>query len=185
MALLTQKAIMTTFEQMLEEMPFDKITVSALVKRCGVSSNTFYYHYHDIYELLDAWFSTVLGEVKDKSDSADWKEDAKAFLRACKEHPKIIYHIFDSLSREQLEHHVFSMTDDSFTQRIRQRAAGLQVPQERIEELAGFCRYAFFGLFIKFLWDRMEADPEASIDRLSALFGQFVDSALDMFRNNS
>src|SRR5574344_156602 len=117
MALLTQKAIMTTFEQMFEEMPFDKITGSALVKRCGVSSNTFYYHYHDIYELLDVWFSTVLGEVKDKSDSADWKEDAKAFLRACKEHPKIIYHIFDSLSREQLEHHVFSMTDDSFTQR--------------------------------------------------------------------
>ena len=65
------------------------------------------------------------------------------------------------------------------------RRLGLQVPQERIEELAGFCRYAFFGFFIKFLWDRMEADPEESIDRLSALFGQFVDSALDMFRNNS
>ena len=42
MALLTQKAILSTFEEMLEEMPFDKITVSALVRRCGVSSNTFY-----------------------------------------------------------------------------------------------------------------------------------------------
>ena len=53
MALYTKKAIMRTFQQMLEEMPFDKITVSALVRRCEISSNTFYYHYQDIYALLD------------------------------------------------------------------------------------------------------------------------------------
>lgn len=31
MALLTQKAILSTFEEMLEEMPFDKITVSVTI----------------------------------------------------------------------------------------------------------------------------------------------------------
>ncbi len=45
MAQYTQKAIIETFEKMLIEMPFDKITVSALVRRCEISSNTFYYHY--------------------------------------------------------------------------------------------------------------------------------------------
>ena len=44
MALYTQKAILRAFGEMLEEMPFDKITVTALVKRCDISSNTFYYH---------------------------------------------------------------------------------------------------------------------------------------------
>ena len=57
MAHFTQKAILQTFQQMLEEMPFDKITVSAIVSRCEISSNTFYYHYRDIYDLLDAWLS--------------------------------------------------------------------------------------------------------------------------------
>lgn len=52
-ALYTKKLIMTTFQEMLAEIPFDKITVSALVKRAGVSPNTFYYHYQDIYALLD------------------------------------------------------------------------------------------------------------------------------------
>lgn len=37
MALYTKKLIMTAFEELLEEQPFDKITVSALVKRAGVS----------------------------------------------------------------------------------------------------------------------------------------------------
>ena len=53
MALYTKKLIMSTFQEMLEELSFDKITVSALVKRAGISPNTFYYHYQDIYALLD------------------------------------------------------------------------------------------------------------------------------------
>ena len=44
-ALYTKKLIMTTFQEMLAEMPFDKITMSALVKRAEGSPNTFYYHY--------------------------------------------------------------------------------------------------------------------------------------------
>lgn len=36
-ALYTKKLIMTTFQEMLAEMPFDRITVSALVKRAGGS----------------------------------------------------------------------------------------------------------------------------------------------------
>ena len=60
MALYTKKAIMRTFQQMLEEMPFDKITVSALVRRCEISSNTFYYHYQDIYSVLEWIVETEL-----------------------------------------------------------------------------------------------------------------------------
>ena len=38
MAKLTEKAILRTFDEMISEMPFDKITVSALVARCEISS---------------------------------------------------------------------------------------------------------------------------------------------------
>ena len=55
MANYTEKIIMQTFEEMLEEFPFGKITVSALVSRCEISSNTFYYHFKDIFDLLESW----------------------------------------------------------------------------------------------------------------------------------
>lgn len=60
MALYTKKMIMTTFGEMLEEMPFDKITVAALVKRAGVSPNTFYYHYPACRRGTDAGIMTQL-----------------------------------------------------------------------------------------------------------------------------
>lgn len=88
---LYKKAIMRTFQQMLEEMPFDKITVSALVRRCEISSNTFYYHYQDIYALLDVWFHTVFDPyVQCDRPDFDWRTAIKEVLRACQAHPRTI-----------------------------------------------------------------------------------------------
>ena len=56
MSHLTEQAIQATFIRLLNERPLDKITVRDLADECGISRNTFYYHYHDIYELLEKMF---------------------------------------------------------------------------------------------------------------------------------
>ena len=56
MANHTKRIILEEFQCMLREMPFDKITVSALVKRCEISPNTFYYHYQDIIIIIRIFF---------------------------------------------------------------------------------------------------------------------------------
>ena len=168
MALYTEKLIMTTFQEMLEELPFDKITVSALVRRAGVSSNTFYYHYQDIYALLDAWFRAELGRfLPDEEGHIDWRTATKTMLRSCRERAGIIYHVFDGLSRDRLERYIFSLTDDVFFRSI-----------ERLQELAAFCRYAYIGFVLQFFWNRMESDIDRSVDRLGVLFERFVAGSL-------
>lgn len=57
------------FWALLAEGPYDKITVSTIVKRAKVNRNTFYYHFEDIRDLalqavsetfLDPRFATVV-----------------------------------------------------------------------------------------------------------------------------
>ena len=48
----TKKLITDTFWQLLEEKPYNKITVQDIVDRCDVNRNTFYYHFQDIPTLL-------------------------------------------------------------------------------------------------------------------------------------
>lgn len=43
-----------TLEDMLMEMPLDKVRVAKLCERCGATTPTFYYYFHDKYELV-AW----------------------------------------------------------------------------------------------------------------------------------
>ncbi|MEA4965027.1 MAG: TetR-like C-terminal domain-containing protein [Oscillospiraceae bacterium] len=175
MAQFTQKAIMKTFQDMLEVLPFDKITVSALVKKCEISSNTFYYHYRDIYALLDGWLEMELScYVPCKPPYEDWKGAAKAMLHDCKGHANVIYHIFNSLSRDRLERYMFTSTSDFIDTLIQLHTVGYDIPEERLQEIADFCRFALIGFFLKFLWTHMEDDIDSAVDHLGILFDGFV-----------
>ncbi len=166
MALYTIKGHHAGLWEMLEEMPFDKITVTALVKRCDISSNTFYYHYRDIYDLLDAWFHLELGRFT--GEGTDWHTSTKG------RHAGV-----SGPSRQDLpcvqrpvtgpDGAVCVLPDGRHLFRlVQQRTENSGLPQERVEEIAAFCRYAYVGFFLQFLWNRMEADIDRSVDRLGS-----------------
>ena len=73
---------------------------------------------------------------------------------------------------------MFSLTDDTFFRLVQQQTAGSGLSQERVEEIAAFCRYAYVGFFLQFLWNRMEADIDGSVDRMGELLHSFVRSAM-------
>ena len=52
----TQHALGLALKEMMARQPLDTISVLELAKKCGVSRKTFYYHYHDIYDLLTQVF---------------------------------------------------------------------------------------------------------------------------------
>lgn len=57
-------------ENMLKDMPLDKVRVAKLCERCGTTPPTFYYYFHDKYELV-AWmflqdFSLAVGDKPPK-----------------------------------------------------------------------------------------------------------------------
>lgn len=54
---ITKQAFATALEAMLAEMPLRQVRVTALARRCHTSPQTFYYHFHDKYELV-AWIFT-------------------------------------------------------------------------------------------------------------------------------
>ena len=51
-SLNTKKKLASALKQAMKKKPFGKITVSELIKTCGINRNTFYYHFEDIYALL-------------------------------------------------------------------------------------------------------------------------------------
>lgn len=179
MANHTKRIILDEFQCMLKEMPFDKITVSALVKRCEISPNTFYYHYQDIFSLLDDWLVQWLGNIiKGRSTLDHWQEAVKALLYECKAQPQIINHVLAGLSRERIERALFSLRDDWFYDLVRQRAEGETINDKKLRDIAAFCRYAFIGFFLQFVWMHMAVDVENAVDELSGYFHCFVQAAI-------
>ena len=53
MSQLTQKAIQASFIKLLDSKPIDRITIKDITDDCGISRNTFYYHYADLPALVE------------------------------------------------------------------------------------------------------------------------------------
>lgn len=56
MPIQTKRAIAESFKKLLSKRGLKKITVRDIVEDCGVNRQTFNYHFHDVYDLMDGFF---------------------------------------------------------------------------------------------------------------------------------
>lgn len=59
----TEQMIIDTFLKLVEEKTLDKITIQDIADGCGINRNTFYYHFDDIYSLIEQIFKARLNTV--------------------------------------------------------------------------------------------------------------------------
>ncbi|EPZ58986.1 bacterial regulatory s, tetR family protein [[Clostridium] sordellii ATCC 9714] len=57
MSQMTKKSFAASLKKMLAQKTLEKIKVIDITEDCGVNRQTFYYHFKDIYDLLD-WVYT-------------------------------------------------------------------------------------------------------------------------------
>ena len=68
----TEYKFAEALKTMMSEMPLDSISVTLLSKKCKLKRQTFYYHFHDIFDLLTLVF---LNEKIEGIDKAETFED--------------------------------------------------------------------------------------------------------------
>lgn len=57
MSQITKRALEISLKKLLLQKPLNKITISDIANDCGINRMTFYYHFKDIYDLIE-WICT-------------------------------------------------------------------------------------------------------------------------------
>lgn len=106
-----QKAIIKTFMELLNEEPFDKITVTDIVNRCDINRNTFYYYFTDMYALVDEIFRAETLPIIEAHRTYDtWQEGFLEVTDFALSNKTAIYHLYNSINRERLETYLYEVT---------------------------------------------------------------------------
>ena len=53
MSQVTKRALEASLKNLLLQKPLSKITISDITEDCGINRMTFYYHFKDIYDLVE------------------------------------------------------------------------------------------------------------------------------------
>lgn len=146
-----KKQIADTFTDLLEKENIDKITVTRLIEECHISRQTFYYHFHDIMDVLQWSFTQAAQEMAAQSLKMDNRQDAlRLFLSFVEKHRKKLERLLYSKNWVQIE----KILVDALTVYLRQIVQGassdIAVSYDDMEVLLWFFACGLSGVLLQY-----------------------------------
>lgn len=179
----TKNALADSLKKLLIQKPLNKITVVDITEDCEVNRQTFYYHFQDIYDLIDWIFSNDADKAIDGKKTYDtWQDGFLQIFEYVLKNKNFVSRTYYSLSRERLEHYLYSETYNLLMGVIEEQAVGISVHQEDKTFIANFYKYGFVGLILDWVASGMKEDPEKIIQRLNTLIEGDISKALLKFK---
>lgn len=183
MSNITKKALANSLKKILSKKEFNKVTINDIVDDCGVNRQTFYYHFKDIYDLLE-WIYTneVIEKIKNiESDSPaeNWQQEFLYVFEYILDNKKFVYNTYYSVSRALFLNFIYKQTNMLLTRVIDEKSKKIAVQNKNKKFIADFYKYAFVGLVQEWIENGMLENPEEIIKKLSIMLEGSFDSAIE------
>ena len=183
MSQVTKRALEQSLKNLLLKKPLTKITINDIAEDCGINRMTFYYHFKDIYDLVE-WCceEDASRALAGKKTYETWQQGLLQIFEAVQDNKPFILNVYRSVGREQVENYLYRITYDLLEGVVEEQAAGMSVRPEDKAFIANVYKYAFVGLMLDWIKHDMKGDPKEIIDRLDRVIHGSVAAALDRFR---
>lgn len=153
MSSLTKQAIIDCTLSLAEQKSLKKITVNDIVKACGITRNTFYYYFHDIYDVLDQCLSEELNKLH---GCAHEEYDHAIFdlIEYVCMYKKVWRNLYKTVGQENLQRNIMRKVHVLFKDYISSQAT-VTPSNEDMEIICAFFEEALFGVLVRWL----DGDP--------------------------
>ena len=185
MSELTKRALEQSLKNLLLQKPLNKITISDIADDCGINRMTFYYHFKDIYDLVE-WScqEDAAKALAGKKTYETWQQGFEQIFEAVLANKPFIMNVYHSVSREQVENYLYRVTYDLLEGVVEEQAQGMSVRQEDKAFIATLYKYMFVGLMLDWIKSDMKGDPALIVERLEQVIHGSVSAALGRLRTD-
>lgn len=179
MSQVTKRALEQSLKNLLLKKPLTKITVSDIADDCGINRMTFYYHFKDIYDLVEwSCLEDAKRALDEKKTYDTWQQGLLQIFEAVQQNKPFILNVYRCVHREQVEKYLQPLVDELLIGVIEEKASGMTVRDEDKQFIAQAYGYMFIGLMLDWIKDNMREDPRQIVDRLNRLIKGSLSAAL-------
>ena len=131
MSQVTKRALEQSLKNLLLKKPLTKITINDIAEDCGINRMTFYYHFKDIYDLVE-WSCTedARKALEEKKTYDTWQQGFLQIFEAVRENKPCIMNVYRCVHREQVEAYLKPLVDNLLMGVIREESVGMTVRDE-------------------------------------------------------
>ena len=189
MAALTKMAIVKAFEELARGKNVDRITVKEITDKCQISRNTFYYHFKDIYDVLEEMLNQRVEQMIETLElnmqSGNSVQDTRrAGMRYILDNRELFFNLYQSAGVQEVKMYLDKSSSVLGHYLIDRLSEGMNVSERDKDLIISFYQYAHAGMMAEWLEKGMKDDLEERMNRMDVLFEGDIVMALERSARN-
>ena len=167
----TKTIIKDAFWELLEEKPYNKITVRDIVNRCCVNRNTFYYYFQDIPTLMVDSIEEWIDEVIRKYGTITSPVDCLTYMaEECMKRKKAFLNLFHSAQKDAFLYDLNRMGYDIINTYVDKIGENREILKEEKESFIRCYKCVFVGSILGWLEEDASYDLSSFYEELCKIF---------------
>lgn len=183
----TKRVLAMALKERLTRQRLDDITIQSLVDDAQVSRKTFYYHFQDVYALLE-WIFVDEGRriLRDISDAEGWQQGLRNIFRYFEENRGMILNIYRPLKHEEdmLELHISRLVRPLLERIFEEQPDQEKVSQEDRKFILDLYAFGMIELFLRWVGNGMKPEGEKLMEQIDRIFSGSMASLIQRSLQN-
>lgn len=179
----TKIALGEALKKLMQTKRLEKITISDLTTDCGVSRMAFYYHFKDIYDLVE-WVCMEDGKraLADKNADDTWQEGISRIFEAVLENKEFITNVCRSIGRERVERYLYRFTYDIVRDVVEEKCRNAGLSEKQKDSITDFYKYGFVGTVLNWIDHGMKENYSEIVENMSVMLYENIDHSVNNFK---
>jgi AcrR family transcriptional regulator len=184
MSQMTKKALAASLKHILQKKPLSQVTINEITEGCGVNRMTFYYHFKDIYDLIE-WICVEDAEkiLFGNKMSDPWEKKYLSIFGMFQEEQALILNLSHSASRDQLIEFLNDLVFNLMIGMVEEQSANLDISEHDKIFVSDFYKYVLGGVLLKWIDGDMKDDPEQLASMVQGCVSGSIGGVLKYFHN--
>ncbi|WP_275543558.1 TetR/AcrR family transcriptional regulator C-terminal domain-containing protein [Streptococcus sp. Marseille-P8640] len=167
MTTVMKKVLASTLKELMDKKSLSKITINDLTQSCGVSRQTFYNHFHDIYELVE-WIylneaHITLGE---NISYENWQDALEALFQYMDDNRNFVLNTYRSVFKENVERLLQREVERFLTDLIFNEINVSGEEAEQVQFSIEFYTYALVGVVLDWISRQMPGTAKELVEKI-------------------
>ena len=185
MATTTKSDLAAALKKMMEIKPIEKITIKDLVEICGVNRQTFYYHFDDVYDLLEWIFEEDANRVLPNEVRYDqWREYVSMFFSYLYDNKSFAMNVYNSNSRLYMLRYLKGRLEECIRSFAAIASENMSIDRHDFDFVVEFYANGVIGLISQWMDLGMQAPKSFTQERCFKLLDSSVENMLLRFAKN-
>lgn len=176
MSNMTKRMLSASLKKLLSQKTLDNITIQDITDDAEVSRKTFYYHFQDIYDLLNYTLTEDTRRLLNTEVTRDnWVDCLRKLLVYSQKERMVVLNTFHSIQRSTLEAEFTRWLSPIITSLLASQPGSERIPGEDKDFLINIFSYGLCGMILRWIGEGMTGD----IEKMLSLIERFFSGSLE------